>query len=484
MDEIQSDTAPDVTGSQPDSGGAPASAGSSPAEGTVIPAQPGASPEGVTAQPLAEEQPADPFAVIEKLPSQAELDEQAKAGVKDAVALAQIRPILEQAKLQSERFKPWTPIVDRFNDPTKLESQLELVTNILKDKTIEGGRSVPDTKGAVEWMDKYSPSRADSLMVDLLQSKVVYDDVEDTRLNHVFRQVVGKSVPEVVAALQELETRPAAQVIDKAELETIDPKFHDVWKTLAPETREWLMDERTTDTARNQYLQRELESVQRAESDRQAKELADKKTLEDNTRFFNEAKAEGEKAVDEGLGQILNSILDSTFKDISNDTVTLTGSKEDDVLMRLFIGGTLTSLTDPAKAPYVANDLKALGITLDPEIYQHEATYERATIAAQVALKYGDKASADARQLEADNAAMWLKAKGNELTGAMITRLSKILGLANESRATLLANANGGRQHIQGNPLNPTGGGMGNQPQFTKPLGPERTAEIVNRFAR
>lgn len=469
----------------PDPGAGSPPAGDSPTPpGTVTPA--GDSPGGATTQPLEtpDNRPApDPIAESLKGLSAEELTAAVERGEKFAKTLSLWRPVIEGNQAQSDKLKPWESVVDRFQDPTKLNTQLELASEFLKDKVLEDGRTVPDTTGLPAYLDANSPTRADSLLVDLLQSKVAYNGVEDSRLNHVCRQMFGRDYQGVVAGLKELETRPAvSQVIDKAELEAIDPKFHDIWKTIAPETKEWLMDDRTSETARNDYLSRALSDAQRAESDRQNEERTTRERQENETKFFNEAKAEGEKAVDEGLGVILNSILDSTFKDISNDTVTLTGSKEDDVLMRLFIGGTLTSLTDPVKAPYVASDLKALGITLDPEIYQHEATYEKAMIAAKVATKYGDKMSADARQLEADNAQMWLKAKGNELASQMVERLSRILGISNEDNRARIAAANAGRAHIQGNPLTP--GGNGNHPKFTKPLGPERTAEIVDRFAR
>jgi hypothetical protein len=239
------------------------------------------------------------------------------------------------------------------------------------------------------------------------------------------------------------------------------------------------MDERVSDLLRNQYLQKELSEQQRAASDREANERATAERQKNETAFFNEAKAEGEKAVDEGLGQILNTILDSTFKDISNDTVTLTGSKDTDVRLRGIVGAVMVTLTDPVKRPYVES---MLGLKFDPEIDQQNSIYEKATIAARVATKYGDKASADARQLEADNAAMWIRAKGNDLAGQLTDYFSAILGVSNGNRASLLANANGGRQHIQGTPSNQAGGT--GQPQFTRPLGPERTAEIVERFAR
>ena len=480
MDDIQNDTPTDESGSG--AGASPDVAGSSPANIPETVVQPGA-PSDVIAQPLetpSDQPPVDPVAeALKELPTTAELQAAAERGEKYAKTLSLWRPVIEGRQAESEKFKPWTPIVDQYNDPTKLQGQLELASQFLKDQVIEGGRSIPDTKGAVEWLDKNSPSRADSLMVDLLGSKVVYNDVEDTRLNHVFRQVVGKSVGEVRAALQDLETRPVSQVIDKAELEAIDPKFHTVYKALAPETKEWLMDERTSETARNDYLQRALSDEQRTVSDREANERATTERQNRETTFFNEARAEGEKAVDEGLGQLLNTILDSTFKGISNDTVTLTGSKDTDVRLRGVVGAVMVTLTDPVKRPYVES---MLGLKFDPEIDKQNSIYEKATIAARVATKYGDRASADARQLEADNAAMWIRAKGNDLAGQITDFFSAILGVSKGNRASLLANANGGRQHIQGTPSNQVGGT--GQPQFTRPLGPERTAEIVERFAR
>lgn len=476
------DTTPDVTGSQPDSGGAPASAEPSTASGTVAP-DPGAAPGSENNQPLEDpnQQPTvDPIAESLKTIPAEELQAAAERGEKFAKTLSLWRPVIEGRQAESAKFEPWKSVVDQYGEPAKLQSQLELVTNILKDQVVDGGRSVPDTKGAVEWLDKNSPSRADSLMVDLLQSKVVYNDVEDTRVNHVSRQLFGKSVSEVQAALQELETRPASQVIDTAELEAIDPKFHSVYKALAPETKEWLMDERTSETARNDYLQRALSDEQRATFDREANERATAERQQRETAFFNEAKAEGEKAIETGLGQILNSILDSTFKDISNDTVTLTGSKDTDVKLRGIVGATMVTLTDPVKRPYV---LEQLGLTLDPELDTYSSQYEKATIAMTIALKYGDTAGAAARELEANNAAMWIKAKGNDLAGQLTDYFSAILGVSNTNRSALLASANGGRAHIQGNPSNQAGGGNG-QPQFQRPLGPERTAEIVERFAR
>lgn len=483
LDEITSEnTTPDVTGAS-DSGAAPAVGGSSPPAETVAPIT-GAAPGSDTSQLSVEkpnEQPVvDPIAeALKELPTTEELRTAAERGEKFAKTLSIFRPIVEGRQAESAKYEPWKSVVDQYGEPAKLQSQLELVTNILKDQVIEGGRSVPDTKGAVEWLDKNSPARADSLLVDLLGSKVVYNDVEDTRLNHVFRQVVGKSVDEVRTALQDLETRPVSQVIDKAELEAIDPKFHGVWKGLAPETKEWLMDERTSETARNDYLQRALSDDQRAASGKEATERATTERRDRETAFFNEAKADGEKAVDEGLGQLLNSILDSTFKDISNDTVTLTGSKDTDVRLRGVVGAVMVTLTDPVKRPYV---LQQLGLTLDPELDSFNSQYEKATIAQKIALKYGDKASADARELEANNAKMWIKAKGIDLAGQLTDYFSAILGTSNGNRAALLANANGGRQHIQGTPSNQAGGT--GQPQFTRPLGPERTAEIVERFAR
>jgi hypothetical protein len=476
------DTTQDESGGSSATSVAPATADPSSAASTAIPS-PGDSLASDTTQPLETKDDqviVDPIdAALKDLPTVEQLKAEAERGVQYARALQDLRPIAEQAKLQSEKFKPWSPIVDRFNDPTKLESQLELASQFLKDQVIEGGRSIPDTKGAVEWLDKNSPARADSLMVDLLQSKVAYNDVEDTRLNHVFRQVVGKSVDEVRAALQDLETRPVSQVIDKAELEAIDPKFHTVYKALPPETKEWLMDERTSETARNDYLQRALSDEQRTVSDREANERATTERQTRETTFFNEAKAEGEKAVDEGLGQLLNTILDSTFKDISNDTVTLTGSKDTDVRLRGVVGAVMVTLTDPVKRPYVES---MLGLKFDPEIDKYSAMYENATIQAKIQARYGDKGMTDKYQMDADNAAMWIRAKGNDLAGQITDFFSAILGVSNGNRASLLANANGGRQHIQGTPSNQAG--VTGQPQFQRPLGPERTAEIVERFAR
>lgn len=484
-DEIQSDTTTDESAGSSASGAASSAAADSSTAASTLTSDTGVTQGSDTGQGSSEtsEQVAvDPLAeALKDLPTAEELAQQHEQGVKYAHSLSVLRPIAEQASSLSKQFEPWKTVVDQYGEPAKLQSQLELVNEILKDKQIEGGRSIPDTTGAIKWLDENSKARADSLLVDLLQSKQTYNEVEDTRLNHVSRQIFnGKNVDEVRAILAEAESRPVSQVIDKAELEAIDPKFHSVYKSLAPETKEWLMDERTSETARNDYLQRALSDEQRATSDREATERSTRERLENDTKFYNDAKLEGEKAVDEGLGTILNSILDSTFKDISNDTVTLTGSKDTDVRLRGVVGAVMVTLTDPVKRPYVE---QALGLKFDPEIGKQNAIYEKATIAARVAQKYGDKASADARQLEADNAAMWIRAKGNDLAGQLTDYFSAILGVSNGNRASLLAGANGGRAHIQGTPSNQAGGNNG-QPQFTKPLGAERTQEIVERFAR
>ena len=482
MDGIISDPISDETASGSAGGASSDAAGSSPAPGTITP-EPGASSGGDdTAQSLADDQPpVNPIAeLLKELPTAEELKQQADQGQKYAMALSTFRPIVEAHEAQSKQFEPWKTVMDQYRDPALLQSSLEIVSELLKDQVVDG-KTVPNTAGVVAMLDAKSPSRADSLMVDMLQSKVNYNGVEDTRLNHVSRQLFGKSVQEVMSSLKKLETRPAPTAIDRAELDQVDPKYHAIWGKLASETKDWLLNENTSETARNDYLSRALSDEQRAESDRTREESDAKAKMENETKFFNEAKAEGRKAVDQGLGELLGSILENTFKDVSNDTVTLTGSKETDNGLRGLVGAALVALTDPVKRPYVE---KLLGVTLDPELDKQSSAYETALTASVIATKYGDQMSASQRAMEAENARQWIIAKGNDIGATLLTYLSGILGQSNENRGTALARATAGRATISGSPINPAGNG--NAPR-TLPgqLGSEeRRAALIAPFVR
>ena len=108
----------------PDPGGAaPVAPEGSPPSGTVVPD--GTTP-GSESQPLEpQNQPApDPVAEsLKEIPAE-ELQAAIERGEKYAKTLSLWRPVIEGRQADTEKFQPWQPIVDRFQNPERLTSQL------------------------------------------------------------------------------------------------------------------------------------------------------------------------------------------------------------------------------------------------------------------------------------------------------------------------------------------------------------------------
>jgi hypothetical protein len=295
--------------------------------------------------------------------------------------------------------------------------------------------------------------------------------------------MVGKGYQETLAALKQAETAPVG-VIDPTELTGIKPEYQNIYRTLPQSIREKLQNELTSadgDPAFvDDYLRRASAEEQGKAAETARLESEAKAAQEQQTAFLNESQQMGREAVKTGYGETVNSILENVFKDVSNDTVSLTGDPQKDVFLKGLVGAALVNLSDPEKRPLTE---KMLGLTVDPELDKQLDAWENATGQAVVSERYGDMGAAANFRREANTAMQWIRAKGIDIGAQALQNLSAILGFSNENGARLLANANGGRQHVQGNPLSSVGGNNG-KPAFTKPLGPERTAEIVERFAR
>lgn len=464
-----------------------ATAESSTATSTATPVQGDTSAAG-QAQPLeaSEQVIEDPIeAVLKELPPLEQLTQEAQQGIKYAKALEQLRPIAEQARTLTKQYDPWKPVVEQFSDPASLQSAIELNNEFFKTTTDPGtGQIRPDMSGVVAYLDKNSPSRVDALLTDALLSKVEYNGTEDTRLNHLFKHMVGKSYQETVAALKQAETAPVG-VVDPTELSGIKPEYQSIYRTLPQNIREKLQTELTSADGDPAFVDDYLRRAAAEELSKttEAKRLEDgaKADQEKATVYFNESQQMGREAVKTGYGETITSILDNVFKDVSNDTVSLTGDQKTDVFLKGLVGAALVNLADPEKRPITE---QLLGLTLDPELDKQLDAWETATGQAVISERYGDMGAAANFRREANTARQWIIAKGDEIGAQALQNLSTILGVSNETGARLLANANGGRQHLQGKPLASAGGGNGNQPGFTQPLGPKRTAEIVERFAR
>lgn len=477
------DTPPDVAGSS-DTGAAPAVGDSSPPPET---GSPNGAPGSVPADPslaTGDQPPENPIdAALKDLPPLEQLTQEAAQGIKYAKALEQLRPIAEQARELTARYDPWKPVVEQFNDPASLQSAIELNNEFFKTTTDPNGQIRPDMSGVVAYLDRTSPTRVDALLTDALLSKVEFNGVTDTRLEHLFKHMVGKGYQETLAALKQAEAQPAG-VIDPTELTGIKPEYQNIYRTLPQSIREKLQSELTSadgDPAFvDDYLRRASAEEQNKATEANRLESEAKLAQEQQTAFQNESQEKGREAVRAGYGETVNSILENVFKDVSNDTVSLTGDPQKDVFLKGLVGAALVNLSDPEKRPLTE---KMLGLTVDPELDKQLDAWETATGQAVVSERYGDMGAAANFRREANTARQWIIAKGNDIGAQALQNLSAILGISNETQAERIARANSGRQHIQGNPLSSSGGNNG-QPKFTTPLGPERNAEIAARFGR
>jgi len=465
VDELNTPTTDDTTGSSPDTSvTAPVTAAPSPAD-TATPtgeiqsaardAQPLATSEQVTVDPVDE--------ALKALPSTEELTKQAGQGIQYAKALSTFRPIVESHRQLTEQFTPWQPIIGQFANPAELQSVLNLSGALFGKTREQDGQIVPDTKDFVDMIVKESPHRLDQIIVDGLLTKTIHNGVEDTRLEHL-RKHMGWLLPSEV---------PAGVTADQSDLQNIKPEYREVFQKLAPETQETLIN--ASEQFREQYLSEKL-----AESNRVAAET--KANQEKEVQFFQEAQEAGYQAVVHGYGETLNSIVDDIFKDVSNDKVTLTGNQETDVFLKGLVGAALVNLTDPVKRPFTE---KNLGIQLPAELDQRATQYEDALSKAVIAEKYGDLAGAKELRRQANAHAQWLKVKGHEIGAQALSNLSKILGFSYETQNTLLGQAQRTRPVVPGTPVNPVNPNQAQiQTPDAAPFSPEWIAQTTRPFVR
>lgn len=467
MDDLNTATIQDdTTGSSPDASVAsPVTAESSPAD-TATPL-PGESSAARDAQPLATtdgQVTVDPIdEALKALPSAEELEKQAGQGIQYAKALSTFRPIVESHRQLTEQFTPWQPIVEQYQNPAELQPVLELSNSLFgKTRMSDDGQIVPDTSEFVEMIHKDSPHRLDQIIVDGLLTKTVHNGVEDTRLEHL-RKHMGWLLPSEVPV----------GAVDQSDLQNIKPEYREVFQKLAPETQEMLIN--GSELARDQFLQREL-----SESNRLASEA--KQAQENEVKFFQEAQEAGYQAVVTGYGETLNSIVDDIFKNVSNDSVTLTGNKETDTFLKGLVGATLVNLTDPVKRPLTEQHL---GIKIPAELDKRATDYEDALSRAVIAEKYGDNAAAKELRRQANAHAQWLRVKGHEIGAQALSNLSKILGFSYETQNNLLGQAQRTRPVVPGTPVNPANPNQASvQMPDAAPFSQEWIEQTTRQFVR
>lgn len=464
MDELESPT--DVT-EAPTLGASPDATGSSP-EGAG--SQPLGASGDVTNPPAlettSEQTVVDPLeAVLKDLPTADELKQQALAGTKYAAAVAELRPVAEQYRQLNQQIQPWQPVIDQFGKPEDLQTAIDL-NSLLYGKTREqNGQMVPDLSEFVSRVATDSPHRVDQLLAEAALTTVEVPKADGTT-EKITRL---ESLRRHMGWVPQSEAQPVGV---QSPIEGLDPKYNEVFQKLAPEIQEMLTD--ASEVAREQYLSREL-----AESNRLASEA--KAAEQQEQTFFQEAQLAGFEAVKTGYGDVLNSSLEDIFKDVSNDSVTLTGDKAKDTRLKGLVGAALITLTDPVKRPYVE---QLLGLTVPKDLDQRADAWEVATANAVIAEKYGDVGGAKELRRQSDAAALWLKVKGIEIGAQALKNLSEILGFSYENQNKALGQATRTRPVIQGNPLNPTANQGLQIPDNVQPFSPEWNALTTAPFVR
>ena len=463
---------------------------SSAPQGTSAPTEQPAGSVTADVQGAAPSQP-DPFA---DLPSVEELNQQAEQGVKYAKALANLRGVIDPLKQQHEeltqKFSPFEPHLERFEQPDQLATVLNLHDSLTAwAPDADTGQPIPATEQFAESFNSTHRQHADYLTADLLGLMTVDPDTgREVLRSDLFLEGIAQDPQRRATALKILGgVEPSALAPQwqptEEELSIVRPELQDIYRKLPYEEREELKlasPEFVNRTLEKEKLQQEL-----MERDRRSQESQQRETQARETYINQQAT----QAADEHVTTQLNSALATFHESVVQqcnflqplDSANLpsgmtpeqaaqinaqvTASNKSEAAQ---ITGLVVSLFNPQTKAYVLPLLKEIGAVDDKLLGQLDAAasafannarnFGNLTFRQRLSANGNYQPAADVTQMSnaADRALKTMVGYANEVKRRIMEKRSNFFELtATQHNATL--NSGGSvRPPLSGTGYNPT----------------------------
>lgn len=409
-------------------------------------------------------------------------------------SLVQLRSAYEPLKTQfdelQQKFSPFQPLLERFEQPAQLQSTLELQDNLFAWETdAQTGQPIPYTQKFAEAIDQQHPAHANDLVATLLEMPtldavtgqtlprweiVLHGIAEDPTERATALRILGGVEPNNIA--------PQWQPTED-ELAVVKPELQDVYRKLPYEDRVELKE--NSPEFINKTLQ-QLKLTQDLQADRERYQQQEQQRQQQREQYVNQqASQAGDEYVNTHLSQTLSTFAENAVQqcqfvkpiDPSNVPQGMTAEQvvqynqqaaQINAAEAVTSIASIIALFNPQTKEYIVPYLKQIGAVDDKMLGQLEAAgssfgnngrnFGNLTFRQKLTANGNYQPDAGTTQLsnEAQRALKTMAAYANQIFGKLIERKSQAFELRAQQHNNTLNGSGAVRPPINGAGYNPT----------------------------
>jgi hypothetical protein len=264
-----------------------------------------------------------------------------------------------------ESLSNWQDVVSKFNDPSEVVAQKELIEKI--HSPAPDGQSGFTTLPFLNDLEAQSPGTVHKLAMDSLGLQVEMNGQTDSLVRHLFR---GWGLdPDRVEDYKEIDARAPAGVITQDQLAGIDQKYHAAFKALSQAQREDILLQRNETTgefpaAVMDYLQDKSEALEA----RQWREQDNQRKTQEAQERQQTFERETVQAVHQDISTVRREMYDAIHQHLASQWKPSSDEFQSKVEYRKVMG-TLASLLEPELRWTAEEALKDAGVQFDPKAF-------------------------------------------------------------------------------------------------------------------